>query len=640
MMIRVCYVAMIVLCAASALKSGELQFSPIQPKVASDTVQIEYNVPFASLKKAKDLHLICYVFTANDQKPYAVQYKLFQMDPSKPDQAVFRTAFVPKDDAVLILMKISDGNKFTDNNNEEFWEMICTSKQGSYIPGSTFRRILTYTDALPKPCARKMHPEKAVELLKDMPKDEIGMFHKNYLKALLGYMTKEIPRDSLQSKIANILLPFQPNYDNEPEFKAFSQALRIIGKGSIADSVEKIYESIHPLDEFCEDAAANRVFSSASKEMFLENAEYFMKKYSYSPSMIKITEGYVRVQIQSGNLLVVAARLLRDPAVPVQPCLDIAEGYIARDSLKEALRWAERGANVAKDIASVIQPKYMANVEFAPEQSRDIAKSLMLTAFIHKLQKNFAQSLALYKEILTKYPHDLPASQMTLVYQFTTELLDALSNQKEAYLYASKAISEGVENQKIIEDFKKLHEFLFDEKSDSKAFELAFKELKNQGELAIKNRLYDEMLEISAIPATLKDMKGNTIQISDWKGKVVFLDFWATWCGPCKKSFPGLQKLYDKYKDNPKVQFAIVNCWERAEDRKVPVKEFLEKNPYTFPVFFDEKDKLVSAYGVTGIPTKFILDKQGIGRFMEIGMEEEIKFIEDFTQKIDVLLAD
>lgn len=85
------------------------------------------------------------------------------------------------------------------------------------------------------------------------------------------------------------------------------------------------------------------------------------------------------------------------------------------------------------------------------------------------------------------------------------------------------------------------------------------------------------MLEISAIAATLKDMKGNTIQISDWKGKVVFLDFWATWCGPCKKSFPGLQKLYDKYKDNPKVQFAIVNCWERAEDRKVPVKEFLEK---------------------------------------------------------------
>jgi hypothetical protein len=57
-------------------------------------------------------------------------------------------------------------------------------------------------------------------------------------------------------------------------------------------------------------------------------------------------------------------------------------------------------------------------------------------------------------------------------------------------------------------------------------------------------------------------------------------------------------------------------------------------------VFFDEKDKLVSAYGVTGIPTKFILDKQGIGRFMEIGMEEENKFIEDFTQKIDVLLAD
>ena len=82
--------------------------------------------------------------------------------------------------------------------------------------------------------------------------------------------------------------------------------------------------------------------------------------------------------------------------------------------------------------------------------------------------------MALYKEILTKYPHDLPASQMTLVYQFTTELLDALSNQKDAYLNASKAMSEGVENQKIIDDFKKLHEFLFDEKSDSKAFSIKY----------------------------------------------------------------------------------------------------------------------------------------------------------------------
>ena len=137
----------------------------------------------------------------------------------------------------------------------------------------------------------------------------------------------------------------------------------------------------------------------------------------------------------------------------------------------------------------------------------------------------------------------------------------------------------------------------------------------------------------------MKTADGKTITTDDWKGKVVFIDFWATWCGPCIRSFPGLQKLYDKYKSNPDVIFAVVNVWERVEDRFASVKTFLSKNPYTFPILFDLKDEMVKGYGVTGIPSKFILDKNGIGRFMEVGLAEEQTFIDQTSMKIDALLA-
>ena len=81
------------------------------------------------------------------------------------------------------------------------------------------------------------------------------------------------------------------------------------------------------------------------------------------------------------------------------------------------------------------------------------------------------------------------------------------------------------------------------------------------------------------------------------------------------------------------------SVWERVEDRFAVVKTFLDKNTYTFPIYYDLKDEMVKGYGVTGIPTKFILDKQGIGRFMEVGLAEEQAFLEETSMKIDALLA-
>ena len=128
---------------------------------------------------------------------------------------------------------------------------------------------------------------------------------------------------------------------------------------------------------------------------------------------------------------------------------------------------------------------------------------------------------------------------------------------------------------------------------------------------------------------SLKNLEGNEVSLASLKGKVVVLDFWATWCGPCIASFPGMQKAVNKYKNNDKVAFLFVDTWESQEtidQRKKEVSDFIAKNKYNFNVLYDEKVKddpsnyvVVNDYKVSGIPTKFIIDKNGKIRFKSVG---------------------
>lgn len=113
----------------------------------------------------------------------------------------------------------------------------------------------------------------------------------------------------------------------------------------------------------------------------------------------------------------------------------------------------------------------------------------------------------------------------------------------------------------------------------------------------------------------LKDLDGNVVKLADYLGKVVILDFWATWCVPCKASFPTMQRAIEQYAPDQSVVFLFIDTWEYKEDMDNVIKEFLEKKHYTFRVLRDRKDEVVKQYGVDGIPAKFIIDKKGYIRF-------------------------
>ena len=146
----------------------------------------------------------------------------------------------------------------------------------------------------------------------------------------------------------------------------------------------------------------------------------------------------------------------------------------------------------------------------------------------------------------------------------------------------------------------------------------------------------DEENNIYPIDFTLYDQYANKHTLSDYKGKTVFLNFWATWCPPCREEMPYINELYEEYNNNQDdvVILGVAFPNMGREGTEEDIKVFLVNNNYKFPVVFDEGGTMVIEYGINAFPSTFIINKDGyIDKYIPGAMDKETmkKLIDDIN---------
>ncbi|MGP1444164.1 TlpA family protein disulfide reductase [Treponema sp.] len=141
--------------------------------------------------------------------------------------------------------------------------------------------------------------------------------------------------------------------------------------------------------------------------------------------------------------------------------------------------------------------------------------------------------------------------------------------------------------------------------------------------------IYEEPIDLPL--TSVAKLEGGSMNADAFKGKITLLNFWATWCPPCRAEMPSIERLYAQTK-NSAFQIVAVNVGER----QAQVASFIEKNKYTFPIYLDESQQLSSIFAARGIPSTYIVDKNGkviaarIGA-MEYDQQELIKVFKELA---------
>lgn len=132
----------------------------------------------------------------------------------------------------------------------------------------------------------------------------------------------------------------------------------------------------------------------------------------------------------------------------------------------------------------------------------------------------------------------------------------------------------------------------------------------------------------------LTTLTGEILTLSELKGKKVILNFWASWCGPCKAEMPHMQNYYEKYKDEANVEIVAVNMTTQERRGIEGIEQFVEEYGLTFPIPLDESGEVIDAYRVMTIPTTYMIGTDGTIANRMIGPMDE-KTMQNLVDQLD-----
>ncbi|MDN3595229.1 redoxin domain-containing protein [Zunongwangia endophytica] len=222
---------------------------------------------------------------------------------------------------------------------------------------------------------------------------------------------------------------------------------------------------------------------------------------------------------------------------------------------------------------------------------------------------------------------DFSDAEINLKY---ADCLEALGEDQKAFQQLTEVVK--MHNEVAEANYPRFKRLFLETQGNKQDFADLETKMENEMDAALVEEVKKNMISEKAPAFSLQKLNGTEVSSSDLKGKILIVDFWATWCAPCKASFPAMQQVKDHYKDDPNIKFLFVNTMESGSpsDVKPEIEKLLNSNSYDFEMFLDTKDnsdafKMAKAYQVKAIPYKFIIDGEGNIRYKIKGYEGNLE---------------
>lgn len=413
------------------------------------------------------------------------------------------------------------------------------------------------------------------------------------------------------------------NSSNEIDLRLLIQYYGMHNQAGKAEEIFKLAQEKFPNGESAFISAGNAIIlesNPAEKEKLYKS---FIRKFpgkAYSMQQYSIADAYA--QLDNKKKVREYAGMFKDSFYRDQFFQLLAEQLLKVNDANTAEYLIKRAVSSSKqqmENFDTTQVTHFGNSQ-RPRVNPKTQYYSFLTTYAKVLFKEGKVDEA-YRDIKEAYENSNRSS--TDMSDFYITVLLAKNKMKEALPLMETAMKQGWASEQV-------QKRLEDAYVAVNGSETGFAEYKQKLDLELEEKAKEMVAKLiinkPSTDFTLTDVDGNTVSLHDLKGKTVILDFWATWCGPCKKSFPAMQLAVNKYKNDPNVKFLFIHTWERGNiDPAVDAKKYVTDHKYSFEVLIDRKNtetgvnKVVTDYGVSGIPTKFIIDPQGNIRFKFVG---------------------
>ncbi len=537
----------------------------------------------------------------------------------------------------------------SDNNNDIFWDFPLHDKNGNVLPDGHYALGRSWMSMMiaPVPGLEMFREMEPVNAGKHFAKEfERNPHHKDagikYIQTLSWQLRDAEDPDEIKRQGLAVTEKLKENFSDDPDVLAsIYPAYRVFGDTEKSNELQSYLEENYPDHDFAMSMKMNEIFRARDdKEKSVELARAFLEEYPATENANQIASFiYLPNLAALGNFDEAIEWLENYPDASAAMYWRLANAMVAEDADPgKLLATAKKALELYEQHPPVEKPPFVTARDWDTFQQRFIQMEIGIPyrSFYHTyataLWKNDDLEPALE---YIKIAYDITKGNNPRTNTRYVEILNAAEKYDEALEIGRKAIIANQAEPELIEQLEITYTALHD--SDD-GFSEFVEEARLETVVSLREKFADRLIEREAPDFTLVQLDGDEVTLSDLEGKVVVLDFWATWCGPCVSAFPHFQRVVDHFEDNPDVVFLAINTWEGDydEERIEKVRNFIEENEYTFMVLFDE-DTVVSEYEVRGIPTRFTLDRNGVIRFEDRGFSGPGMY-NDMIVQIEMLL--